>query len=252
VVAQMLIFGLVYGGLAGGITRLMLRHVYNDKYIEASLIIGMTYFTFWFCELYMGTSAVLAVVIMGLYINYYKSCISPDVLHFLHLFYEMAAFILNTVIFAIAGAKLGLLLADNSIGLSLVVFPGIWRILAIYPIILLARGTAIAICFPLISRLGTGCTWQEAVIMWWGGLRGSVGLALALTIMHTQYDGNMWGQGKDDVFYEIEGLGDSIYPSLHCRDQPVTVLLMTLVVVSGTVIINGLTMAPLMRALKMT
>jgi len=214
-------------------------------------VIGMTYFVFWFSELFMGTSAVLAVVIMGLYINHQKSCISPEVLHFLHLFYEMSAHILNTVIFSIAGAKLGLLLVDNSLVLSLMLFPGLGTILAIYPIILLARGLAIAIFYPVLSRMGTGCTWKEAVIMWWGGLRGSVGLALALTLLHTEYDGDMWGEGSFMKEYEWDG-NKFAYPTLNCRDQPSTIVLMTLIVVTFTVIINGLTMAPLMRYLKMT
>ena len=34
----------------------------------------------------------------------------------------------------------------------------------------------------IIKRFGTGCDWKDAVIMWWGGLRGSVGLALALAL----------------------------------------------------------------------
>ena len=48
----------------------------------------------------------------------------------------------------------------------------------IYPIILFARGAAIALSYPLLKRMGTGCTWKEAVVMWWGGLRGSVRPAL--------------------------------------------------------------------------
>ena len=66
-------------------------------------------------------------------------------------------------------------------------------IIAIWPIILFARGTAILLFFPLLKRLGTGCKWQEAVVMWWGGLRGSVGLALALAVHHMVYDKAMWG-----------------------------------------------------------
>ena len=57
----------------------------------------------------MGSSAVLAVVVMGLYMNYYRSSISPTVLHFLHEFYEMVAHVLNTVIFLIAGCKVSAL-----------------------------------------------------------------------------------------------------------------------------------------------
>ena len=46
-------------------------------------------FVFWVSELLVGSSAVLAVVVMGLYMNWYKSAISPKVLVFLHEFYGM-------------------------------------------------------------------------------------------------------------------------------------------------------------------
>ena len=80
----------------------------------------MSYLCFWMGELVCGTSAVIAVVIMGLYVNKHRSEISADVFHFLHQFYEMASHILNTVIFAIAGAKLGLLVRDGALVLRTV------------------------------------------------------------------------------------------------------------------------------------
>ena len=122
------------------------------------------------------------------------------------------------------------------------------RILAIYPIVLLTRGLAIVAFFPLLRRWGTSATWKDAVVMWWGGLRGSVGLALALAIQHTVYDKNMWGEASH-VKLDLFGRNQI---SLDCRDQPLVVVAITVVVVFTTVVINGVTMAPIMRYLKMT
>ena len=36
--------------------------------------------------------------------------------------------------------------------------------------------------FPLLSRIGYGLSWQSALVIIWGGLRGAVGLSLALII----------------------------------------------------------------------
>jgi hypothetical protein len=122
---------------------------------------------------------VLAVVVMGLYMNYNRASISPAVLHFLHEFYEMVAHVLNTVIFLIAGAKLGTSIADSSFHHLFFLGPNgnphtRNMFILIYPIVLIARGAAVALAFPIIKRCGTSATWQEAVVMWWGGLRGSV------------------------------------------------------------------------------
>jgi len=183
-----------------------------------------------------------------LYINSCRSSISPPVLHFLHEFYEMVAFFLNTVIFLIAGCKLGTLLVNSSFHDLYETGSGSWgMIFGIYPIILFARGITMVICYPLLKNLGTGCTWQEAIVMWWGGLRGSVGLALALAVHHTVYDKAMWGNGFDTRWKKT-----LVIPTLNCRDQPQMVLVLILFVVLTTVVINGITMAPLMKILKLT
>ena len=93
----------------------LLRFVYADKLVETSILVGISYLTFWVGELATGASAVLAVVVLGLYMNYHKSCLSPSVIHFMHEFYEAVAHGLNTLIFAIAGMKMGTILADTSL-----------------------------------------------------------------------------------------------------------------------------------------
>ena len=253
IIAQMLILGCLLGWVFGAATKFCLKFVYNDRFIEASFIIGMSYFVFWLGELVMGSSAVLAVVVMGLYMNYNKSVISPGVLHFLHEFYEMVAHVLNTVIFLIAGCKLGALISDSSFHELFAVGTNTrTMIFMMYPIILVARGLAIALYYPLVSRLGTKCTWKDAVVMWWGGLRGSVGLSLGLTVHHMMYDRNMWGVGFTPAPELGSNDGMPAQDSLDCRDQPMMVLWLTIVVVVTTVIIQGITMAPLMRLLNMT
>ena len=72
---------------------------------------------------------------------------------------------------------------------------------------------------------------------------GSVGLALGLSVHHLMYDSSMWGER----FAQSSGL-----VSLNCRDQPMMVLWLTIIVVTSTVIVNGVTMSPIMKLLKMT
>ena len=54
-------------------------------------MIAMSYLAYWLGEVIMGTSAVIVIVVFGLYMNYYRSSMSPEVHHFLHQFYGMVA-----------------------------------------------------------------------------------------------------------------------------------------------------------------
>ena len=84
IIAQMLFLGIAFGVSVSYVTRKVLRYVYNDPFVEGSLLIAISYMTFWLAELVMGSSAVLAVVIFGLRMNKHKSVMSPETLHFLH------------------------------------------------------------------------------------------------------------------------------------------------------------------------
>lgn len=39
--------------------------------------------------------------------------------------------------------------------------------------------------FPILKRVGYTVTWKDVVVITWGGLRGAVGLALALVVAQT-------------------------------------------------------------------
>jgi NhaP-type Na+/H+ or K+/H+ antiporter len=38
------------------------------------------------------------------------------------------------------------------------------------------------ILMPILSRIGYGLRWENMIIMMWGGLRGAVGLCLAIEV----------------------------------------------------------------------
>ena len=253
IVAQMLFLGIVIGLVIGLVTRVVLRYVYNNRMVEGPLLIGVAYLTFWAAEIVMGSSAVLAVVIYGLYMNKYRSCISPECLHFLHEFFELICHMLNTIIFVVAGLQLGMNFA-RIVEMGSQTTHVLAAVLSIYFIVLISRGLAIGLFYPLLKRFGTGVSWQEAVVMWWGGLRGAVGLALALAVAHTEYDMTMWSDGPTGSSHQVYNgnaeRGDLVKP-LFCRDNPDMILMVSAMVVILTVVVNGITIAPLMRKLDL-
>jgi hypothetical protein len=80
IIMQMLVFGILYGCLWGVFLARMLRSVYNDKVVEISLTIAASYLCFWSAEMMLASSAVIAVVVMGFYLNLVRArAISPEV-----------------------------------------------------------------------------------------------------------------------------------------------------------------------------
>ena len=72
--------------------------------VEISVIIAAAYICFFIAEHFLHVSGVLALVTFGLVMaGSGKTKISPEVHHFLHEFWELAAFIANTLIFIIVG-----------------------------------------------------------------------------------------------------------------------------------------------------
>ena len=54
--------------------------------------------------------------------------------------------------------------------------------MAVYAAMTLYRGLIMFGVIPLFSRSQYGYTWRDALVITWGGLRGAVGLALAVAV----------------------------------------------------------------------
>ena len=83
IIAQMLVAGVLFGGFAGLLVVNVLRRIYNDPTIEVALVLSSTYLVFWLAETVLKSSAVLAVVFMGIYLSKHAECISVDTMHFM-------------------------------------------------------------------------------------------------------------------------------------------------------------------------
>ena len=103
-----------------------------------------------------------------------KTRISPEVAHFLHEFWVLAAFLANTLIFIIVGV-----IISNRTNFRVEDFIDL---IIIYVGVHLIRGLIVVVLFPAMKRIGYGVTKADALVLWWGGLRGVIGLAMALIV----------------------------------------------------------------------
>lgn len=167
--------GTLVGLVFGWITISWVRKVFNDALIEITVIIAAAYLTFFVAEHFLHVSGVLGLVALGLIIGGVgRTRISPEVEHFLHEFWELAAFIANTLIFLIVGV----VIANRT------QFTGkdILGLFIMYIGIHIVRAIVIAILYPFMRKTGYGMTPKNAYVLWYGALRGAVGLALALIV----------------------------------------------------------------------
>ena len=169
--------GVAIGAVIGYLTLSLFKTVFNDSLFEITAIIGSAYLTFFIAESF-HLSGVIGLVTLGLIMaGRGKTRISPEVGHFLHEFWVLAAFIANTLIFIIVGVIIAhrtRFEMEDFIDLA-IVYVGIHII----------RGFIIFVLFPLMRKIGYGVTVKDSIVLWWGGLRGVIGLAMALIVAET-------------------------------------------------------------------
>lgn len=159
--------GLMIGLVLGALISRMFSFI-EDALIETTLTTVLAFGSYIIAE-HFHVSGVLAVVAAGLVSgNIGPRGMSPSTRILVFNFWEYAAFIANSVVFLLIGLQinLNLLLANWQVIL--------WAILAV----LVARAVGIY----GLSWVGKNIPRSYKHILYWGGLRGAISLALALSL----------------------------------------------------------------------
>ena len=174
-------FGVVvFGGLAlgAGIGFLAstLTSYFDDHLLEITLTTIAAYGSFLMAEA-LHVSPVIAILITGLVMGNYGKRVgmSPSTQVAVNSFWEYAAFVVNSLVFLLIGLEMQLsTLAEN-------IRPIAWGIASI----LVARAVAVYGLSPLSNRLDEPVPLRWQHIFFWGGLRGSLSIALVLSLPTT-------------------------------------------------------------------
>jgi Na+:H+ antiporter len=201
--------GALVGIAVGAIVTQVIRRV-DDPMIEITLTTIAAYGSFALGE-DLHVSGVIATVVAGMLCGRYgRAHMSAATHDAVELFWEFVAFALNSVVFLLIGFEVSI----TSLGAS-------WReILVAYAAVLITRAVIVfggrLLWRPLRRRGETPPPISWSVVLVWGGLRGALSMVLAL----------------------------SLGAALTDRALVVT---MTTGVVLLTLLVQGLTMAPLLR-----
>jgi monovalent cation:H+ antiporter, CPA1 family len=211
-ITGMLLLTMVGGALTGAAIAagfMLLAGRTPDYLVELTFTTLAAYGSFFAAE-YLHLSGVLAALTAGLVVGNFRSSalITDTGRQALEPFWEYAAFIANSLIFLMIGAQV----AQQHFG-------GVW-LPVIVAIALVTLGRAVAI-YPIcamffFSRLKVKRQHQH--VLFWGGLRGALALALALAVP----------------------------PEIPQHDAIIT---LTFAVVAFSIFAQGLTISPLLRSI---
>lgn len=167
-------------GIACGSAAIALAGRTSDHLVETTLTAVAAYGSFLLAE-DLKFSGVLATVAAGLLMGNLgilreeesRNIFSPDGRSFVIAIWEFAAFIANSLIFLLIGLTVAAVPLTGVSVRALLIAIGLvltGRALTVYPVCLLFRHSTLAI------------PTREQHILWWGGLRGALALALALAL----------------------------------------------------------------------
>ncbi|KAL9306150.1 Sodium/hydrogen exchanger 8 [Arabidopsis thaliana] len=98
-------FGAVGIGLAFGIASVFwLKFIFNDTVAQITVTLSASYFAYYTAQEWAGVSGILTVMILGMFFAAFaRTAFKGDSHQSLHHFWEMAAYIANTLVFILSG-----------------------------------------------------------------------------------------------------------------------------------------------------
>ena len=164
--------GLVMGGLIGFVFSYLI-HRSDLRFLGRSLLLVASYGTYLFTE-ELGGSGVVAVIVTGLILGTFGvSEMNPHKKQVLSEFLAFVAFLVNSIVFLLIGDKINFSnLGDNIYPICLAIIT-----------VLVTRAIAIYGTTYFGNHFGySKISLSEQTVIWWSGLRGSISIALALSV----------------------------------------------------------------------
>ena len=164
--------GIVMGAVLGWIVFNIMRHL-EDHLLENALCLVLAYGSFWLAEV-IHLSGVIATVIAGLMIGNYgrRLSMSEKTTKTVETFFESIDFVINSMLFILIGLELREVPTDI-----------MWRTVFIAIAAMMIGRAAVSYSFYwLLNQVGTKRPKRWKHILFWGGLRGSIPIALMLQL----------------------------------------------------------------------
>ena len=164
--------GLLIGALLGWIVFKIMRHI-DDHLLENAICLVLAYGSFWLVE-GMHFSGVIGTVMAGLMIGNYgrRLSMSEKTTQTVETFFESIGFLINSLLFILIGLEL------HEVSINIMWLTALVAIAAM----LMGRAAVSYSFYWLLNQVGTRRPKKWNHILFWGGLRGSIPIALLLQL----------------------------------------------------------------------
>jgi CPA1 family monovalent cation:H+ antiporter len=190
-------------GLVAGYVGYRAMYRIDEPSLEVLITLALVMVTY-ALALALHMSGPLAMVVAGLFIGNrgIKFAMSERTRTYVQTFWELIDEILNSVLFLLIGLEV-LIVAERVVPFGAAI--------AAIPLTLLARALSVGIPIALVSP------WQRiergaATVLVWGGLRGGIAVALALSLPDNQYKGAILSITYGVVLFSIVVQGLTVKP----------------------------------------
>lgn len=166
-------------GLAFGLGMYIWLKTTRDYQIEVLVMTVAVFGSFFLAEHpAIHVSGVLAVVVLGFFVSVHgRFAFERANLEKHYTIIGFLALLSHEAIFVVAGV-----VTDNFIWSELITGKDWLELFFFYFLCHFTRGSVIALFYPALVRMGYGFMWKEGLLCLYGGLRGAVGLAMALLV----------------------------------------------------------------------
>ncbi len=171
----------------------------EDITFQIAITVTAAYLSFFFAQ-FWELSGVLSCVFAGLILAWLGPplILDHDIMHHVWSFLEWLG---NTLIFYLAGTLYSYRALSS--GSELTRFGGL---VLLYVLLMVTRFIVVFALYPLISRVGHGCSFKDAIFISFAGLRGALAIALALIVQEKSDDLGITQKQGEDLFFYVGGI----------------------------------------------
>lgn len=177
--------GLLFGmGLLLLLYELDRRLDKENNVVQVAAAVSTAYMSYYTSEQVLSCSGVIACVVCGIVtkaLGGSRLLASPDLMD---TYLKLLEHLLNTLLFSLGGTVFGEIIANSDMRANFT-YTEWTSLLILYLSVMIIRGVQVVVFYPVLKRLGMSTTVKETIFLGFAGLRGAVGIALALSLDRT-------------------------------------------------------------------